>query len=120
VTKRILAIVEDIFFAVKIEGAAKGAGAKVQFVKTEQAALAAAPAAELILLDLNCKGLDVLALLPQLPGERVIGFVSHVQTELRQAAAAAGCGTVMARSAFSDRLPALLQAFQDGSRRPGV
>ncbi|MCX6607231.1 MAG: response regulator [Acidobacteria bacterium] len=112
-TKQILAIVEDLFFAVKIEGAAKAAGAHLRFVKTEQAALAAAPDAELILLDLNCKGLDVLTLLPKLPGERVIGFVSHVQTELRQAAADAGCGTVMARSSFSDRLPAILQAFQN-------
>ena len=111
---------EDLFFAVKIEGAAKASGAHVQFVKTESAALAAAPEAELILLDLNCKGLDVLTLLPQLPGTRVIGFVSHVQTELRQAAADAGCGTVMARSAFSDRLPSILQTFQHGPATTSV
>jgi hypothetical protein len=33
----------------------------------------------------------------ELPGERVIGFVSHVQTELRRAAAEAGCGRVLAQ-----------------------
>ncbi len=120
VSKQLLAIVEDLFFAVKIEGAAKGAGVALQFAKTEASALAAAPTAELILLDLNCKGIDVLDLLARLPGDKVIGFVSHVQTELRQAAAAAGCGRVMARSAFSDQLPAILQSFQNGSSGTGV
>ncbi len=116
--RQLLAIVDDLFFAVKIEGAAKAAGVPVQFVKTAESALAAAPFAELILLDLNCKSIDVLHLLPQLPGERVIGFVSHVQTELRQAAADAGCGRVMARSAFSDQLPAILKSFQNSPLNP--
>jgi CheY-like chemotaxis protein len=117
VTKRVLAIVDDLFFRVKIEAAARQAGVAVQF---------AGPLAtsgedvDLILLDLNHHGADVLALLPRLPGSKVIGFVSHVQTDLRRAAAAAGCGRVMARSAFSDQLVRILQGAEDAESSAGI
>ncbi len=111
---------EDLFFAVKIQAAAKQAGINVRFVKTAEAARAGAAEADLIVLDLNLKGLDVLGLIGELPGEKLIGFVSHVQTELRQAAAAAGCRRVLARSTFSDRLPAILQGAEDAEGGAGV
>jgi DNA-binding response OmpR family regulator len=120
VSRELLAIVDDLFFAVKIQAAAKQAGVAVRFVKTAEAARAGAAEADLIVLDLNLAGLDVLALLRELPGEKVIGFVSHVQTELRRAAAEAGCGRVLARSTFSDRLPAILQGAEDAEGGAGV
>lgn len=39
---------------------------------------------------------------------RVLGFLSHVQSELAVAARAAGCDVVLARSAFVQQLPQLL------------
>lgn len=119
-SRQLLAIVEDLFFAVKIQAAAKQAGVEVRFVKTAEAARAGAAGADLIVLDLNLRGLDVLGLIRELPGERLIGFVSHVQTELRQAAAEAGCGRVLARSTFSDRLPAILQFAEDTEGGAGI
>ncbi|MCA2971244.1 MAG: response regulator [Acidobacteriaceae bacterium] len=118
--RQLLAVVEDLFFAVKIEAAARQAGWVVRFVKTAEAARAGAAGADLVVVDLNLKGVDVLGLLGELPGERVIGFVSHVQTELRRAAAEAGCGRVLARSVFSERLPAILQGAEDAEGGAGV
>jgi hypothetical protein len=37
-----------------------------------------------------------------------VGYVSHVQTELIEAARRAGVGEVLARSAFNERLPEIL------------
>ena len=39
----------------------------------------------------------------------MVGFVSHVQTELKQRAQEVGCDTVVARSVFAQNLPAILQ-----------
>ncbi|MFN7647536.1 MAG: response regulator [Acidobacteriota bacterium] len=118
--RQLLAVVEDLFFAVKIEAAARQAGWVVRFVKTVEAARAGAEGADLVVVDLNLKGVDVLGRVGERPGERVIGFVSHVQTELRRAAAEAGCGRVMARSVFSERLPAILQGAEDAEGGAGV
>jgi hypothetical protein len=41
-------------------------------------------------------------------GAPVVGFASHVDRDLLRAARAAGCPTVLARSAFFAQLPALL------------
>ncbi len=41
----------------------------------------------------------------------VCGFVSHVQTDLIEAAREAGCDLVLARSAFASDLPQLLAKF---------
>jgi hypothetical protein len=45
----------------------------------------------------------------------VIGYLSHVQGELKQKAHEAGCDMVLARSAFSQNLPNLLR--RHGSSR---
>jgi hypothetical protein len=39
----------------------------------------------------------------------VIGFLSHVQGELKQKAHETGCDMVLARSAFSQNLPQILK-----------
>jgi len=75
------------------------------------AQLSAAPGGTL-LVDLNITAVDPLAAiaaakkLPEPP--RIIGFLSHVQTDLAAAARAAGADEVLPRSAFSARLPEIL------------
>ncbi len=70
------------------------------------AALAAeARAGDLVVVDLGRPG--VLAVLGSVAG-RVVGFASHVDTELVAAARAAGCQEVLPRSRFFATLPALL------------
>jgi CheY-like chemotaxis protein len=118
--KKVVAVLSDLMFTVKIQDGAKRAGLDVVFVKTLENALAQAqqqPAA--ILLDLNDAGartLELIALLksnPETSGITLIGFVSHVQADVIQAAREKGCDTVMARSAFSQNLPAILQSLND-------
>jgi CheY-like chemotaxis protein len=112
----IVAVLDDLLFTVKINEAAKRAGQPVVFVKSEKDALdQAALLPSLVIIDLNCGVLDPLRLIRSLKADenlrkvRVIGYVSHVQGELKQAAQQAGCDIVLARSAFSQNLPQLLR-----------
>ena len=68
---------------------------------------------DLIVLDLQAPG-DPLTLAralkadPGTAGLEIVGFYSHVEQALREAALAAGVDHVLPRSAFTARLPALL------------
>ena len=116
-SKKILAVVDDLFFMVKIGDAAKRAGFEAMFLKTEEdvMAQAAAERPQMIIIDLNAKALDPVRLIEKIKGNSslkgltVIGFVSHVQGELKQKAHDAGASMVLARSAFSSNLPAILK-----------
>jgi hypothetical protein len=46
---------------------------------------------------------------PALQKISLLGYVSHVQGDLKQAAQEAGCDMVLARSAFSQNLPQILK-----------
>ena len=114
--QKILAVLDDLFFTVKINEAAKRAGVPVEFVKSAKDALDQAYAhPPMIILDLNCASLDPLKLIEDLKSHnalkriRLIGYVSHVQAELIQKAREAGCDMVLARSAFSKDLPRILK-----------
>jgi CheY-like chemotaxis protein len=105
-------------FTVKIQEAAKRAGLEAVFVKSRDIALAKAQEQPpLMILDLNEAGLDALALIEALKADeatraiRLLGYVSHVQTDVRQAALDRGCDVVLPRSAFSQNLTAILQKY---------
>ncbi len=107
-------------FTVKIQEAAKRAGVQAVFVRTEDEALAEAkrnPA--VVILDLNnsaVKPLDVIAKLKTDEATRkvrLLGFVSHVEADLKQAAEEKGCDAVMPRSAFSHNLAAILKRYAE-------
>ena len=112
----VIAVVDDLFFASKIRGTAEQVGARVQFSRSIPDAIAKAhdetPA--LIIVDLNAGCCDVLELARALKGDEVLagvvllGFFSHIQTELQQAAVAAGYDRVMPRSAFTKNLADIL------------
>jgi CheY-like chemotaxis protein len=114
--KQVLAVVEDLFFTVKINESAKRAGLGITFVKSEHDALEQAklhPA--LIIMDMNFQGVDPLNLIRKLKadehtkGINLLGYLSHIQGELKQQAQEAGCNMVLARSAFSQNLPQILK-----------
>src|ERR1700722_16186483 len=115
--KKILAVVEDLLFTVKISDAAKRAGLEVEFVKSERDVLekAAQENPLLIILDLNFAAVEPLDLITKMKSDgatkqiSVIGYLSHVQGELKQQAQEAGANIVMARSAFSQNLPQILK-----------
>jgi len=114
--KKILAVVNDLFFTVKITEAAKRAGMAVELVKNPHDVLAKAKSKpSVIIFDLNFEDAQPLELISKLKssadykGVSLIGYLSHVQGELKQAAQGAGCDMVMARSAFSQNLPQILK-----------
>jgi PleD family two-component response regulator len=109
--KRVLAVVNDLFFSVKITDAAKRSGMSLEFVKDQQQVLdKAAARPNLIIFDLNFEAVDPLKLIGTLKGNRetkgisLIGYLSHIQGELKQQAQEAGCDMVLARSAFSQNM----------------
>jgi hypothetical protein len=65
-----------------------------------------ASGADTVLVDLARPG--VLDVLGSLGSARIVGFASHVDRPLLDAARAAGCTEVLARSAFFSRLAELL------------
>jgi PleD family two-component response regulator len=114
--KKILAVVSDLFFTVKISDAAKRAGMDVEYAKTDKEALEKAKEKPtLIIVDLNFSAAQPLKLLGKLKSDAetksisVISFLSHVQGELKQKAHDAGCDMVLARSAFSQNLMQILK-----------
>jgi PleD family two-component response regulator len=120
--KKVLAALEDLFFTVKINEAAKRVGLAIEFVKSEKDVLEKAKTnPTLIILDLNCNSIQPLKLIGELKGNAetkaisLIGFLSHVQGELKQQAQEAGCDMVMARSAFSQNLLQILKRHSGGS-----
>jgi CheY-like chemotaxis protein len=118
----------DLFFSVKINDAAKKLGTSIAVVKDQALAIERAKdGPPLIVIDLNCAGVDVLGLIRALKGDSatagipIVAFVSHVQTEWRQQAVDAGCEVVVPRSVFAGSVDQLLeryvsrgQARQDG------
>jgi len=116
VAAKILAVVEDIFFLAKIHQTARQLGIAVESVAPDALReKLTQDGASAILLDLNHRSGKAIAVLEGLkdnPATRpitIVAFLSHVQTDLAQAAHAAGCERVMARSAFSQQLPMLLR-----------
>jgi hypothetical protein len=97
---RVAAYVPDLIDRSKVAAA----GGDVVFVDDPQA-LPDAPG-DVVVVDLMRPG--VIEVLPALQGRRVIGFGRHTEQARLAAAAAAGCGEVLARSAFFPRLAELL------------
>ena len=114
--KRVLAVVSDLFFSSKLTEAAKRAGLSLEFVKDGSEVLGKAKEQpSLIIFDLNYEVAQPLMLIAQLKQSdetrsiSLIGYLSHVQGELKQQAQEAGCDMVMARSALSQNLPQIFK-----------
>jgi hypothetical protein len=119
---KIFFFIEDLFFIAKIQETARKLGVKVAFVKNEKDAVAALTAGVeedrpgLIVFDLNNANAKPLTLIPKLKAKlkrstSIVGFLSHLQGDLKAKAMEAGCDTVMPRAAFSQNLPNLLRRY---------
>jgi len=114
----VLAVVNDLFFSAKINEAAKRAGVTMKYVTTEKDLLERAQAnPRLIIFDLNFDAAQPLKLIktlkenPDLKQIRLLGYLSHVQEDLKREAESTGCDTVLPRSAFSMNLPQILANY---------
>lgn len=112
--------IEDLFFLAKIQETSKKLGIKVGFLKNEKdavekfAGLTEQERPSLIVFDLNNANAKPLTLIPKLRSKfkkatSIIGFLSHLQGDLKVKAVEAGCDMVMPRSAFSQNLPNLMR-----------
>ena len=116
----VLALVDDLFFQARLAETARRLGVTLKTVSTGAAlvkTLEVAPDGvpgdlpRLVIVDLNARQGAVEAI-EQLQRSSnpipVIGFLSHVQTELAERARAAGCKQVMPRSSFTANLSEIL------------
>ena len=117
-SRQIIAVLNDLMFTVKIQEAAKLAGLEARFVKSWDKVIELADGnPRAIILDLNysnIKPLDLISTLKENEKTKTIpllGYVAHVQIDVRQAAQARGCDVVVARSAFVQNLPELLNSI---------
>lgn len=114
--KKVLAVLEDLMFTVKIRDVAQRIGLDVEFVRSEKDVLEKAKHKPLLIIfDLNSNAVQPVKLITRLKADdetkdiSLIGYVAHVQGELKQKAHDAGCDMVLARSAFSTNLPMILK-----------
>jgi hypothetical protein len=105
---RVVALASDLLLGSKIEAMLSASGHEV----TLSPALAEAPLddAELIVADLDTENPEALVGL----GIPVLGYYSHVDTETRDAAEAAGLDLVVPRSRMARELPELATKLLGG------
>jgi hypothetical protein len=119
---RIFCFIDDLFFQAKIQETARKLGVKVEFVKGDKevvSRLIDTPEAEkptLVVFDLNNLNAKPMTLIPKFKAKfkkatSIVGFLNHLQGDLKMKAVEAGCDTVMPRSAFSQSLPNLLRRY---------
>ncbi|HEV7501905.1 MAG TPA: hypothetical protein VGQ33_17950 [Vicinamibacteria bacterium] len=119
---RVVALVDDLMFLSRIREAAKGHGLEVKAARTAADAVTFALAdARMVFLDLDSGRLPVGAALAALhaseplAGLPLVGFFSHVEAQRGRDAMQAGATLVLPRSAFVQRLDALLAGAAAGS-----
>ena len=113
----VMIAVDDMFFAAKIRATGEALGVPLQFARTGEDVLdkARENSPALIIFDLHTQRLDPFQVARELKSDeqlrriRLLGFFSHVQTELERKAREAGFEQVMPRSAFSRRLAEILR-----------
>ena len=116
---RVVCFIDDLFFLAKIQEVARKLGVKVEFAKAEKEVIDRLTSDDeekpsLIIFDLNNVNAKPLSVIPKLKNKlkkqtSIVGFLSHVQGDLKVKAQEAGCDMVVPRSAFSQNLPALLR-----------
>lgn len=120
-SRRVIAAVDDMFFASKIRATALHLGVDVQFVRSADEVIEAARKSEpaLIIFDLHSNRIDPFAIAQSIKADeelnkvRLLGFFSHVQTELQRRAKEAGFDRVVPRSVFTKHLAEILQGSEE-------
>ena len=110
----VIVVVDDMFFASKIRATAEALGVEVSFPRSNEAVAEKARDAQLVLVDLHNQKVDPIALATELKKDEhlraipMVGFFSHVETELKRNALAAGFDEVLPRSIFARDLSSIL------------
>jgi len=114
---RVVALMDDLFFQMKLAETAKQLGIEVKMATNGEALMGLmASEPRLVIVDLNARSqpLEAIEKLRQVRKDvRVVGFLSHVQEELAAQAQAAGCDEVLPRSSFTQNLTSILRVARD-------
>lgn len=114
---RVVALMDDLFFQMKLAETAKQLGVEVKVATNGDALMGLMESApKLVIVDLNARSQPLQAIEKVRQSNkdvRVVAFLSHVQTQLAAQAQAAGCTEVLARSTFTQNLAAILSASKD-------
>ncbi len=114
---RVALLCPDLLFGSKVEGGLRAAGHEVERHDDADAARAAAPGAEILVVDLTDDRFDGPALVQalrmesELGGVPVLGFYSHVDVDTRQRAEEAGFDRVVPRSRMAREMAALVDGM---------
>lgn len=127
-TVKVLAAVEDLLFRSRISEAADSLGVEAKFPRSPEKLLGALRSGrpDVLVLDLNSVRFDAVSILNELRADEglasveTIGYVPHTRTDLILAAREAGCGRILARSAFFNGLPDVLLPKEPGGSRQEV
>ena len=109
---RVVALMDDIFFQMKVAETAKHLGIEFKVAANADALLnLLEPRPQLVIVDLNARSqpIDAIVRLRAAAKDiRVVAFLSHVQRDLAEQAKNAGCHEVMPRSTFTQNLAEIL------------
>ncbi len=116
---RVLAAVDDLFFGAKIAETAHRLHVPLALVRSPEDLVdkLRADRPGLVIFDLNAEGCRPLEAIrrvradPDLRDTALLGFFSHVQHDLKVAAAEAGCDRIVPRSVFTADLPDILRPY---------
>lgn len=114
--RTVVAVVADMIFASKIRGAAQALDLDVSFARTKERAIADSREKKpgLVVVDLQNESVDALEFAREMKADEqlreihLLGFLSHVEVELRSEALKAGYDRVVPRSEFSRDLAKIL------------
>ena len=109
---RVVALMDDIFFQMKVAETAKHLGIEFKVATNTDALLSLLePRPQLVIVDLNARNQPIDAIVKLRAASKdvhVVAFLSHVQRELAEQARNAGCDEVMPRSSFTQNLAEIL------------
>jgi PleD family two-component response regulator len=116
-SQRVIAIVDDMFFASKIRATAEALAVDIAFPRTHETAVEKLREVKprLVICDLHNQRIDALQFAKQLKADEelksvpLLGFFSHVEVELQKRALEAGFDNVIPRSLFARDLGAILK-----------
>jgi CheY-like chemotaxis protein len=115
-TRNVISVVDDMFFASKIRATAEALGVNISFVRSQESLLQKARELkpDLVVVDLHNQKLSAADVAEAIRGDDelheiwLLGFFSHVEVELQRAAVAAGFNQVIPRSVFASELGKIL------------
>src|SRR5215510_3464084 len=115
-SRAIIAVVDDMFFASKIRAVAEALGVEISFPRNKELLIQKLHDAkpDLVLVDLHNQRIDAVSLAAELKADeslnevRLLGFFSHVEVELQRSALSAGFDEVIPRSVFARDLASII------------